>query len=272
LNLKIPDDRSYLVELTDGILQISFNRPEFSNAIKAEMVLPLTQLFINANAEPDVRVILVRGEGKMFSAGGDVAGFATTLELDVSGRQQEFRTRISRLRDLAEAVVAFDRPILVGIRGAVAGAGLLYPLAADYVIGDTTTLFAFAHQSIGLSPDGGVSSLLPQVVGLRTARGLIVTAARVKADEALRLGLVNQLVNPEELEETVNKVANRLARAPQGAVKLAKKLVNESPERTLTEQLEAETAGIVSCVADGDFDEGVRAFIDKRPPKFPSAC
>jgi 2-(1,2-epoxy-1,2-dihydrophenyl)acetyl-CoA isomerase len=266
-----PEDRSYLVHIEDGVLILSWNRPDHGNAIKTDMVPGLIALFQAANKDPRVRAILIRGEGKTFSAGGDVAGFAATLESEVAVRQDEFRHRISRLRLLSEAVVGYEGPIVVSIRGAVAGVGLLIPLAADYVIGDPTSVFAFVHQGVGLSPDGGVSALLPQVVGHRTARGLLVTGARVKAEEALRLGLINRLVEPEELEDVTAQVAKRLARAPQLALKTAKRLVNEAPRRSFGDQLDAETDGIVACVADDDFREGVQAFLEKRAPDFPSA-
>jgi 2-(1,2-epoxy-1,2-dihydrophenyl)acetyl-CoA isomerase len=270
LIIQQPEDRSYLVDIDDGVLTLSWNRPDHGNAIKTDMVPGLIALFQTAKADPKVRVILIRGEGKTFSAGGDVAGFASTLESEVAVRQDEFRRRISRLRLLSEAVVGYDGPIVVAVRGAVAGVGLLYPLAADYVIGDPTSLFAFVHQGVGLSPDGGVSALLPQVVGHRTARGLLVTGARVKAEEALRLGLLNRLVEAEELEDSVAQLAKRLARAPQLAVKLAKRLVNEAPHRSFGDQLDVETEGVVTCVADEDFREGVQAFLEKRTPDFPS--
>jgi 2-(1,2-epoxy-1,2-dihydrophenyl)acetyl-CoA isomerase len=267
-----PGHREYLVDLTNGVLRLSFNRPEFGNAMHQTAALGLAKLFRDAQQSQQVRSILIRGEGRNFSAGGDVAGFARSLEQDVPTRQADFARRLSNLRALVEAVHAFDRPLVVSVRGAAAGAGLFYPLAADYVIGDPTALLVFAHQSIGLCPDNGVSALLPQVVGQRMARSLLLTAARVKADEALRLGLIHRIVLPEELEAEAIEIACRMARAPRRATVLAKRLVNESSSRgLLSEQLDAEMNGIVACVGDDDFEEGVRAFLQKRKPNFPSA-
>jgi 2-(1,2-epoxy-1,2-dihydrophenyl)acetyl-CoA isomerase len=266
-----PESGDYLVELGQGVLRVSFNRPKFGNALGQTSLPGLVQLFRDAQESMGVRSILIRGEGEIFSAGGDVAGFAQSLEQDVPSRRADYSRRLSKLRVLVESVLAFDRPLVVSVRGAVAGAGLLFPLAADYVIGDPTALFIFAHQGIGLCPDSGVSALLPQVVGQRMARSLVLTAARVKADEALRLGLMNRIVPAEELETEAHEAALRLARAPRQAIVLAKKLVNESSRRSLGEQLDAEMNGIVACVGDDDFVEGVRAFLEKRRPNFPSA-
>jgi 2-(1,2-epoxy-1,2-dihydrophenyl)acetyl-CoA isomerase len=265
-----PEDRSYLVELEEGVLRLTFNRPDFGNAMPPTSTPLLAQLFEDAQSSGKVRCIHVRGEGKIFAAGGDVASFGKTLDLPVAERQADFAKRLGNLRRLVQALTAFEGPVVAAVRGAAAGAGLAYPLAADYVIADPTAMFVFAHQGIGLSPDGGVTALLPQAVGHRAARGLLLTAARVKSDEALRLGLINRIVAPEELETEAAALAKRLARAPQRAVKLAKALVNTASTRTLTEQLGAELDGIVECVGDDDFAEGVRAFLEKRPANFPS--
>ncbi|MEO0030464.1 MAG: hypothetical protein RIS94_222 [Pseudomonadota bacterium] len=264
------EDGSYLVELCDGVLRLTFNRPQFGNAIPKTAVPGLTDLFRAAQADPAVRCILVRGEGKVFSAGGDVASFAESITQDVETRRTDFARRLPLARRLVEAIAAFERPIVASVRGAAAGAGLFYPLVADYAIGDPTATFVFAHQRVGLSPDGGVTAVLPQVVGQRMARMLLLTAAKVDAEEAQRLGILHRIVPAEALEDEAMKVAQRLARAPQAAVMLAKKLINAAPGRALGEVLDAETDGIVTCVGDDDFVEGVTAFMEKRGPVFPS--
>lgn len=263
-------DESYLVELIDGVLRLSFNRPQFGNAIPKTAVPGLTELFHAAQADKAVRCILVRGEGKVFSAGGDVASFAQSIEQDVATRQADFARRLPLARQLVEAIAAFSRPIVASVRGAAAGAGLFYPLVADYAIGDETAAFVFAHQKVALSPDGGVTAVLPQVVGTRMARMLLLTAAKVDANEALRLGMLHRIVAADALEEEALKMARRFARAPQTAITRAKKLVNDAAHQSLGEILDAETDGIVACVGDADFEEGVRAFMEKRAATFPS--
>lgn len=265
------EDGCYLVEHVDGVLRLSFNRPEYGNATPQHAVPHLTQLFEDAQEDPSVRAILVRGEGRMFSAGGDVAAFARSLEQGRETRQADFARRLPRLRKLVEAVTSFDKPVVVAIRGPVAGAGLLYPLAGDVVFGEPDASFVFAHQRIGLSPDGGVTALLPDVVGPRVTRRLLLTAAKVEADEALRLGLLDEIVEGGTLEDVSMKAARRLAKAPQLAVRTAKRLVaHYAAGASISDQLDAETAGIVATVGDDDFAEGVRAFMEKRAPAFPS--
>jgi 2-(1,2-epoxy-1,2-dihydrophenyl)acetyl-CoA isomerase len=270
MDLPVPEDRSYLAEVADGVLTISFNRPEQGNAMVTTMVPTLTELFRRANEASEIRAILMRGEGKNFSAGGDVAGFAKTLELDVEARREEWTGRLTRLRGLVEAVLAFEGPLVVAMRGAVAGVAMTFPLAADHVIGDETALFVFAHLGIGVSPDGGVSALLPASVGERAARSLLTTGARVKAEEALRIGLLNRLVPGEELEAAASEAAARMARAPRRALRSAKRLVREAASRPIGEHLDAEREAFLDCVSDEDFREGVTAFLEKRKPDFPS--
>jgi 2-(1,2-epoxy-1,2-dihydrophenyl)acetyl-CoA isomerase len=271
MTLPMPDDRSYIAELADGVLTVSFNRPEQGNAMVTHMVPPLTELFRQAQQRGDVRVVLLRGEGKYFSAGGDVAGFAKTLEMEVPERRAEWTGRLDRLRGLVEAVLAFEGPLVVQMRGAVAGVAMTFPLAADHVIGDETAMFAFAHLGIGVSPDGGVSALLPMVVGPRAARSLLMTGARVKAEEALRIGLLNRLVSGEQLEAEVAATVSRMAKAPQLALRMAKRLVLNASRWPDGGHLMAERDAFLDCVSDEDFREGVTAFLEKRKPDFPSA-
>ena len=113
------EDGSYLVELADGVLRLSFNRPQFGNAIPKTAVPGLTDLFRVAQATPQIRCILVRGEGNIFSAGGDVASFSESIKQDVAARQADFARRLPLARGLIEAIAAFDRPIVASVRGAV---------------------------------------------------------------------------------------------------------------------------------------------------------
>lgn len=269
--LQTPEDRSYIVEISDGVLRLSFNRPEFGNAIPSQNIPLLIDLFREAKTSPEVRSILIRGEGKVFSAGGDVAGFGRSLEQSKEERAADFERRLGIAAELAKAVTAFDGGIVTAVRGAAAGAGLFYPLVADVALGDPSATFVFAHQRVGLTPDGGLTTVLPQVVGVRMARNLVLTSAKVDAEEALRLGMLNQIVAADDLDDKAMKIARRFASAPQFALKTAKQIINATPDRSLDEMLEAERAGIVGCVADDDFEEGVRAFLEKRAAKFPSA-
>lgn len=260
----------FLIDRTEGVLKLSFNRPDHGNAIPQEAVPELTALFESITTDPSVRVLVVRGEGANFSSGGNVRNFALMLEKSVSDRRAEFRSRLDAVKGMAEAYLAIPVPVVAACQGAVAGAGLLFALGADYVLADETVTFLFSHQRIGLPPDGGVSLLLPRVVGQRRAAELILTAARVPADEAFRIGLVTKVVESGELAYAAEAQAKRFARAPVGALRRAKQLIAVSGTQPDSAQLASERDAIVEAVGEPDFAEGVRAFLEKRQPTFPS--
>ena len=262
----------FLVARQHGVLWLTLNRPDHGNAITPASVPPLTQLFEAAQSDRGVRCVVVGGAGKHFCSGGDVAGFAQDLQRSVEARQANFRARMRRLAGLIEAVAAFDRPIIAAVHGAVAGAGLMFALCADIVVGDDTSLFLFAHRRVGLSPDAGVSFFLPRIVGPRAASRLVLTAARVEAAEGLALGLLSELVPATDLTAKVAALAGQMAAAPQQAIQSAKSLLRQAGAATLPAQLAAEREAIAALVATPDFEEGVRAFMEKRQAAFPSCA
>jgi 2-(1,2-epoxy-1,2-dihydrophenyl)acetyl-CoA isomerase len=268
----MPDEeKGYLVDLSDGVLTLSFNRPEAGNALPPQAVPHLLALLEGLPTNPEVRVLVVRGEGANFSVGGDIRGFARQLQQPTEQLQADFAQRLVLVARLAQAVAAQDIPIIAACRGATAGAGLMWVLGADVVVADESACFSFAHQRVGLTPDGAVSYLLPRVVGLRRATELIISAARVDAQEAWRIGIVSRIVPALRLDDEAREQARRFARAPRGVLRRAKRLLAESPNRSLAEQLAAEREAIITSVADPDFAEGVNAFLEGRAPSFPSA-
>lgn len=267
-----PVPSAYRAEVADGVLRLTFTRPEAGNAIPTEAVPGLKSLVQGINADPLVRAVLVRGEGANFSAGGDLKGFERGLSLSPEERRADFERRLAILGDLVAAFLTLDVPVVAACRGGIAGAGLMYALGADVVMVDDTAKFIFAQQRIGLTPDGGISHLLPRIVGLRRASQLILTGAVVGAGEALDLGLVSRIVPSADLDAQAEQQAVRLAQSAQGAIRRAKRLLAGSMATPLIEQLKLEQAAIADSVVDPDFAEGVRAALGKRRPVFPSAA
>jgi 2-(1,2-epoxy-1,2-dihydrophenyl)acetyl-CoA isomerase len=261
-------EEAFLVDRSNGILTLSFNRPEFGNAIPSVAVPLLIDLFRSVSKDPIVKVIVVRGEGKHFSAGGDVQAFALSLEQSIEDRRADFAPRLDRVAALVEAYLALDIPVIAACRGGVAGAGLMYVLGADYVLADETAAFVFAHQRVGLIPDSGVSYLLPRVVGERRAMQLVLGAVRIDAQEALRIGIVSQIAGADDLENEAQKLAQKLARGPSSVMRSAKRLIRSSASSPLSQHLAMERDSIVTCVGEAAFEEGVRAFVEKRSPDF----
>lgn len=263
---------AYRAEIADGILHLTFTRPEAGNAIPTEAVPGLRTLIAGINSNPKIRAVLVRGEGRNFSAGGDLKGFERALQLPSEVLRADFERRLAILGELVEAYISLEVPVVAACRGGVAGAGMMYALGADVVLADDTVKFVFAQQRIALTPDGGISYLLPRIVGTRRASQLVLTGASVDAQEALKLGLISRIAPADELDAQAEKQALRLAQSAQGTLRRAKRLLAGSMATPLAEQLALERAAIVESVGDPDFAEGVRAALEKRAAAFPSAA
>jgi 2-(1,2-epoxy-1,2-dihydrophenyl)acetyl-CoA isomerase len=159
-------------------------------------------------------------------------------------------------------------PVIARVQGAAAGFGLSLVCACDLAIAADDAYFTSAYRHLGLTPDGGGTWALPRIVGLRKAMEIILLSERFDAHEALRIGIVNKVVPAPELDTAVNAIVESLVHAPVDALRNAKRLLRESPGRSLSEQLQAEAASFAQCAATPDFVEGVRAFTAKRKPRF----
>ena len=159
----------YSATVSDGVLRLTFTRPEVGNAIPTEAVPAMRALIAGINADARIRAVLVGGEGRNFSAGGDLKGFERALEQPPEALRADFERRLAVMGELVEAYLSLEVPVVAAIRGGVAGGGMAFALGADVVLADDTAKFVFAQQRLGLTPDGGISYLLPRIVGTRRA-------------------------------------------------------------------------------------------------------
>ncbi|MGE0357558.1 MAG: enoyl-CoA hydratase/isomerase family protein [Burkholderiales bacterium] len=243
---------------------ITLNRPEKLNALDGALMQGLDEATREAAGDPAVRAVMVRGAGRAFMAGGDVAFFhenLATLGPRFQEMGQGFHASVRRLRTM-------EKPVLACVHGAVAGGGLSVMLACDLAIAASDAQLSLAYANIGTSPDGGSSYTLPRIVGLRKALELAFLGERLDADAALALGLVNWVVAPGELEARAFAILERLAAGPTFAFARTKALFNETWERPLDAQLDAELAAFGRCIPTHDFAEGTGAFVAKRKPGF----
>lgn len=249
----------------DGaVATIAFNRPQVMNALDAASIIALRDACERARDDKAVRVIVLRGNGPAFVAGGDIAWFHANLQSMgalVPEMAGALHAAIRALRDAA-------KPVIASVHGAVAGAGMSLLAAADLAIAADETKFSMAYSAIGTSPDGGSTWFLPRLVGARRAMELLLLPEPFDAATALRFGLVNRVVPAAELETETLRLAKRLAAGPTHAYAETKALVNHSFETPLAAQLESEAAAFERCAATRDFAEGVTAFVEKRKAKF----
>lgn len=257
-------DAPVLFEVTHGIARITLNRPETGNAVNLLMARALVDAAIQCQTDAAIRCVVLTGAGRLFCAGGDIGLF------------QSAGDRVDAiLRDLAGtlhmALVRFARmpkPLLVLVNGPAAGAGLSLAICGDVVLCGRSAHFTAAYSALGLTPDGGMSWLLPRLVGLRKAQEIVLTNRRIKADEAEAIGMVTRTVDDDMLVAEGEKLAVQLAGAAVGAIGAARALLRQSLETSLETQLEREAEAISRAGSMPECGEGLAAYFEKRPANF----
>jgi len=252
-----------LVDRTDGVATITLNRPQARNALDLVMRRELLTALDELEAEAAARVVILTGGGGHFSAGGDVKTMAAKRQTAAEGR-----ARVESLNRFIIRLFEYPKPTIAMVDGFAVGAGCNIALGCDLVIASDRARFGEVFAKIGLVPDGGGTWLLPRLVGLAKAKELVFSADIIDAAEALRIGLVNRVVPAAELETTTRALAARIAAGPPGAIGLAKALLNRSTTVDLSTSLGFEAYAQAQSITTDDHAEGVRAFLEKRSPKF----
>jgi 2-(1,2-epoxy-1,2-dihydrophenyl)acetyl-CoA isomerase len=226
----------------------------------------LIEALAAAAAHGGIGALVITGAGRAFCAGGDVQHMAALKERGAGF--DALRPLIEAGRAAIERLAALPFPTIAAVNGAAAGAGLNLALACDLRIASDQASFGETFVRIGLHPDWGGTYFLPRVVGLARALELCWTGEVIDAAEALRIGLVNRVVPHAELATTAAALAGRLAAAPRASVRLSKRSLGAAFERTLAQCLDAETEAQAACWASADAAEGLKAFVEKRSPRF----
>ncbi len=252
-----------LTDLNDGVFTLTLNRPEVLNAFNDQQAEEVQDALKRAERDEAARCLVLTGAGKGFCAGQDL-GALRSRDAVVSFREHLHRTYnpiISRLRSL-------EKPVIGGINGAAAGAGLGLALACDMRYAAAGAKFRLAFSGIGLAPDSGTSFFLPRLVGYARAYELAITNTPITAEEALGMGLVNKVFPAEGLASATRELAVRLAQGPTKAFGLTKRAMNKAFQLTLDEALDYEAHLQEIAGRTADYQEGVGAFLEKRAPKF----
>ena len=253
-----------LYEKVNGVANIALNRPEKLNAFDPTMHDELYRALGSVAEDEEIRCVVLRGEGRGFSAGADLAQIVNEADGDPD-LGEYLRTTYSLL---VKRMVRIEKPIIAAVHGPVYGAGVGLALACDLRIAAENTKFSVAFIKIGLMPDAGVTFLLPRVVGLGRAMEMSMLGDAVEAEEAYRIGLVNKVVADESLPEEARNLAGRLATMPTVALGRIKHALYASFETDLETVLEGEAEGQTFCGFTQDHKEGVTAFFEKREPRF----
>ncbi len=250
-------------EIKDKIAYLTLNRPEVFNSFNREMALLLQSELDDAEKSSEIRAIVIMGNGKAFCAGQDLKE-VTSPELNPGFKkilEEHYNPIISRIRNI-------EKPIIAAVNGVAAGAGANIALACDVVVASENASFIQAFSKIGLVPDSAGTFFLPRLIGFQKASALMMLGDKVSAEAAEKLGMVYKVFSSENFMEEVNNIARILANMPTKALGLTKRLLNNSVQNSLDEQLILESKLQIESAQSEDYAEGVDAFVNKRKPEF----
>jgi 2-oxoglutaroyl-CoA hydrolase len=252
------DNMQFALDAERGVARLVLDQQEKMNRVSMAMRDQISNLFRTLEKDGRTRVVIIRGAGEeAFTAGGEIGGFMETHPSD-----------LSLLHENVAAPERFPGPVIAAIDGYCFGVGMEIALACDFRIATSRALFGFPEIGLGMIPGSGGTQRLPRLVGMTRAKDMIMRSRRIPADEAHQWGLISQITEPEELDEAADALASELLAQPRLALETAKRVLNlgqdAPPEAAL--QLEGYAYGMLRGTAD--FAEGVRAFIEKRKPKF----
>ncbi|HVO59201.1 MAG TPA: enoyl-CoA hydratase [Dongiaceae bacterium] len=261
-----PAAESVLLEtIENGVASLVMNRPDKLNALNNELATALNQAFDRIGKNESVRVVVLSGAGRAFCAGGDLAAIAKGREAsDISQLEPILRAGVGAILRIR----TIPQPVIAAVNGPAAGAGMNVALAADVRIVSEAAVFGQNFAKVGLFPDYGGTYFLPELVGPAKAAELFYTGDMIDAHTALHLGIVNRVVPADRLESEVRAFAAKLAAGPPLAQRAVKQTLFGSKKEALSRALEAEVQHQLRCFLSEDCLEGVRAFFEKRVPKF----
>lgn len=251
-----------LLEKNGAIATITLNRPSVLNAVDNLSGRLLMESLFNVQNDDIIRVVIITGAGKAFCAGGDLE------DIKGLGGVVSAHKFMANAEQYVAVIMNMEKPVIAMVNGAAAGFGFNLALACDIVYCGKSSKFVQSFVNIGLVPDGGGMYLLPRIVGMHMAKELMFTGRTIDADMAYKLGIVNQVVEDEQLKEKTYKLANKLVKSAPVPIRMIKRVINKSLDCDLETILERERDLQTICFQTEDHKEGVLAFLEKRNPVF----
>lgn len=263
--LQLHDYRSLAFERRGRVLWVSLNRPEL-NLIQDDLHDDLSRIFLDLGRDPESDVIVLTGAGKAFCAGGDVHWMQEMID-----RPEKFRHVASAAKRIVCGLLELEKPIICCLNGAAAGLGATIALLCDIIIASDEAVIGDPHVKMGFVAGDGGAVIWPQLIGFARAKELLLTGDMVTAERAERIGLINRVVPAARLNAVTQEFAERLANGATLAIRWTKTVTNIPLRRLAHELMDASIAYEMSSNVSADHQEAVRAFIEKRPPKFGGA-
>ncbi|MDZ7649862.1 MAG: enoyl-CoA hydratase-related protein [Cytophagales bacterium] len=249
-------------EVAAGVATITLNRPEVYNALNDGITYELQDAFKAVGKDEQVRVVVLTGAGKAFCSGQDLKAVA-------GAEKRSFMESLSkRYNPIIRSMRSLPKPVICRLNGVAAGAGCSFALACDMIVATEEATLIEVFINIGLVPDSGSSYFLPRLVGMAKAFELCSMGSRVKAAEALQLGLINRVTPADQLDAVVKEYTDYFAQAPTKSIGLIKKMLNKSSISDLDQMLDYEMYCQEIAGTSNDYKEGVTAFLEKRKPAF----
>jgi len=269
-------DQHVLFEVDEGVGIVTMNRPDRLNAVNWDMATHLVELFRSIRHRDEVRVLVLTGAGRGFCSGGDAEWLSGSGDRVLPGLSDKSRvmpryqrkTPAGPIAEFTRMIVEVEKPVIAAIGGPAMGAGLAFALACDRRIGDAKARMCAAMVRLGFSPDCGITYFLPRITSLSTALMMVETGRILDAEEAHKVGLLDELVPEGEALAAALRYARELAKGPSVAIDLARRCIYKSLTSTLDEILDYEAVAGTMSADTQDAREGTSAFIEKRKPVF----
>lgn len=255
-----------LFQSQENIAVITFNRPDVLNIFRRSMFQKLIDLFDIIEKDDNIRVVLLTGAGRAFSAGIDLDEVSHLFNGTMT--MEQARSELDEMQELTRRMVNLTKPIISAINGVAVGVGAEIAISSDIRIASQMASFEFAEVKRGLFETNGVMHRLPRLIGMGRAAQVMLTGEKVSAKSALEMGLVTRVVPSEMLMIEGMKLAHTLAANAPISIRLVKQVLNKSYDLDLESVMQLETEGTLNCLASDDLREGVRAFLEKREPVY----
>ena len=259
-------DTIILERPADGVALITLNRPERGNGVVPELVADLLDAFNTLEADFSVRVLVITGAGKQFCAGADLVEFKRYLAEDHARTQEPYNARV--LFPVTQKLASSRLPVIAAINGGATAGGLDFALACDMRIASTAAKLGETYIKLGLNPGNGGTYFLPRLVGSGMAAELALTGDIIDAQRALEIGMVNRVVEPEELLPAAIALAARIAERPRLAIEATKYQLRQSWHMDLQSAMNLSFWGVATMTYSDDLREGVNAALEKRRPRY----
>ncbi|WP_444634404.1 enoyl-CoA hydratase/isomerase family protein [Cupriavidus oxalaticus] len=262
--------RESRLEIRDGIAVFTHTQPKRRNPLSLELREDYTDMLDRVEGNPDVRALIITGEGGVFSAGGDLRGMKARIDNPDAPQHTPDATRrrvlvlhgwVSRLRSL-------EIPVIAAVDGPAVGAGMGLALIADFVLASSRAFFGMSFAKVGMIPDMAAAYFLPRVVGMAVAKDLMMTARRVSVEEAKDLGIVHSIFSHETLPEQARQFARRFADGPPEALGMTKRMLNSAFETSYATFVELESAAQAVVTTTPFHREAVQRFVDGQPGRY----